>query len=50
MLVVNYSTIRNNLKNYCDIVTDSHETVIVTRKNEKNVVLMSLDKYNQLII
>ena len=48
MLAVNYSTIRNNLKNYCDIATDSHETVIVTRKNEKNVVLISLEKYNQL--
>lgn len=48
MLAVNYSTIRNNLKNYCDIATDSHETVIITRKDEKNVVLISLDKYNQL--
>lgn len=48
MLAVNYSTIRNNLKNYCDKASDFHETVIVTRKNEKNVVLMSLEKYNQL--
>ena len=48
MLAVNYSTIRNNLKAYCDMATDSHETVIVTRKGEKNVVLMSLDRYNQL--
>ena len=48
MLALNYSTIRNNLKDYCDKVTDFYETVIATRKNEKNVVLMSLDKYNQL--
>ena len=48
MLAVNYSTIRNNLKDYCDKVTDSHETVIVTRKSEKNVVIISLEKYNQL--
>lgn len=48
MLAVNYSTIRNNLKDYCDKATDYNETVIVTRKNEKNVVLMSLDSYNQL--
>lgn len=48
MLAVNYSTIRNNLKDYCDKATDFQETVIVTRKNEKNVILMSLDKYNQL--
>ena len=48
MLAVNYSTIRNNLKNYCDKATDFNETIIVTRKDEKNVVLMSLDRYNQL--
>lgn len=48
MLAVNYSTIRNNLKDYCDKATDLYETVIVTRKNEKNVVLLSLEKYNQL--
>lgn len=48
MLAVNYSTIRNNLKAYCDKATDSHETVIITRKDEKNLVLMSLDRYNQL--
>ncbi len=48
MLVVNYSTIRNNLKTYCDEATDHDETVIVTRKDEKNVVILSLEKYNQI--
>ena len=48
MLAVNYSTIRNNLKSYCDKVTDDHETVIVTRKDEKNVVLISLNEWNRL--
>lgn len=48
MLAVNYSTIRNNLKDYCDRVTDERETVIVTRKNEKNVVIISLDEWNAL--
>ncbi|MDR2729156.1 MAG: type II toxin-antitoxin system Phd/YefM family antitoxin [Chitinispirillales bacterium] len=49
MLAVNYSTIRNNLKEYCDKVTDNNETVIVTRKYEKNVVILSLDEYNTII-
>lgn len=48
MLAVNYSTIRNNLKDYCDKATDQDETVIVTRKDEKNVVLVSLEKYNHI--
>lgn len=49
MLAVNYSTIRNNLKDYCDKATDYNETVIITRKDEKNVVLMSLEQYNQIM-
>ena len=48
MLAVNYSTIRSKLKDYCDKATDENETVIVTRKDEKNVVIMSLDKYNDI--
>lgn len=49
MLAVNYSTIRKNLKNYCDEATDNNETVIVTRKEEKNVVIISLEKYNSIM-
>lgn len=49
MLAVNYSTIRNNLKEYCDRVTDEYETVIVTRKDEKNVVIISLEEYNSMM-
>ena len=48
MLAVNYSTIRSNLKDYCDKATDENETIIVTRKNEKNVVLISLEQYNEM--
>ena len=48
MLAVNYSTIRENLKTYCDKVTDDKETVIVTRKGEKNVVIISLNEWNEL--
>ena len=48
MLAVNYSNLRDNLKNYCDKVSDDFETVIVTRKNEKNVVIISLEEYNNL--
>jgi len=49
MLAVNYTTIRRKLKDYCDRATDEYETVIITRKDEKNVVLMSLEKYNDLM-
>ena len=49
MLAVNYSTIRSKLKDYCDKATDENETVIVTRKDEKNVVLISLEQYNHVM-
>lgn len=49
MLAVNYSTIRNHLKSYCDRATDDNETVIVTRKDEKNIVIMSLEQYNRMM-
>ncbi len=48
MIAVNFSTARSRLKAFCDRVTDSDETVIVTRKAEKNVVIISEERYNQL--
>lgn len=48
MLAVNYSTFRKKLKEYCDKATTENETVIITRKDEKNVVLMSLQEWNEL--
>lgn len=48
MLAVNYTKMRNNLKDYCDLATDNGETIIVTRKSDKNVVIMSLDHYNYI--
>ena len=48
MLAANYSTLRTSLKSYCDKASDYNETIIITRKDEKNVVLMSLEQYNQL--
>lgn len=49
MLAINYSTLREKMKEYCDKATDENETIIVTRKEEKNVVIMSLEKYNRLM-
>lgn len=49
MLATNYSTVRNNLKGYCDMATDNGETVLVTRKDNRNIVIMSLDSYNAML-
>ena len=49
MIATNYSNIRNNFKKYCDKATRDYETIIVTRKNDENVVLMSEEEYNNLM-
>ena len=49
MLAVNYSTIRKKFKDDCDKVTDEFETVIVTRKDEKNVVIIRLEEYTTIM-
>ncbi len=49
MLTVNYEDFCNNMEAYMDRVTDDYETMIVTRKNNKNVVIISEETYNNLM-
>ena len=49
MLAVNYTNFRENLKDYMDKATDDYETIIVTRNNNKNVVMISEESYNNLM-
>lgn len=37
------------MKMYMDKVTDDYETMIVTRKDNKNVVMISEESYNNLM-
>ena len=48
MIAVNYSTARRSFKDYCDKVVDNDETVIVTRKKDKNVVIISEERYSEM--
>lgn len=47
IIAANYTAVRNNLKSYCDMASQG-ETVLVTRKENKNVVVLSLDQYNEM--
>ena len=38
MLAVNYTNLRDNMKTYMDKVTDDYETIIVTRKYDRNLL------------
>ncbi len=49
MLAVNYSTLRENLKHYCDKATEDCDTIVVTRKNSGNIIMMAEAEYNNLI-
>jgi len=44
---VNYSHARNNLKSIIDDVCDNNEEVIITTKNDKSVIILSMDEYNR---
>ena len=37
------------MKSYMDQVTDNYETMIVTRKNNRNVVMISEETYNNMM-
>ena len=45
MEVINYSILRNNLKEVLDRVSEDKETYIVNR-GSSNAVIISLDEYN----
>ncbi len=47
MQAVNYSHARNNLKSIIDNVCDNNEEVIITTKNDKSVIMLSMDEYNR---
>jgi antitoxin YefM len=49
MDAVSYSDLRQNLKAYMDRVFHDHETLIITRKNDENVVLLSIEDYNSIM-
>ncbi len=48
MKAVNYSELRQNLKENLDAVTDNEEFLVVHRPNGKSIVMMSLAEYNAM--
>lgn len=48
MKVVNYTDLRVNLKKWFDLVVDDLEEVIIKRKDNRDLVLISLDEYHAL--
>ncbi len=46
MEVLNYTDFRKNLKSVLDKTVENHEVVIISRSQNKDVVILSLDDYN----
>jgi antitoxin YefM len=49
MKIVNYTELRLNLKHWLNSVIDDVEEVIIKRKDQKDLVLISLEEYNSLV-
>ena len=49
MEAITYTNLRQNLNVYMDKVIQNHDQLIITRKNNSNVILISVDEYNSLI-
>jgi antitoxin YefM len=48
MDAISYNTAAENLAETMDRVCDDHETIIVTRDEQRSIVMMSLADYNSL--
>jgi antitoxin YefM len=48
MDAITYSSARQNMATTMDSVCDDHSPIIITRKNKRSVVMLSLEEYNSL--
>jgi antitoxin YefM len=49
MEAITYTVLKQNLNVYLDKVIQNQNPLIIARKNNENVVLLSVDEYNSLI-
>ncbi len=49
MLIVSFTEARNRLKSVLDGVANDADCVVITRRDAKDVVVMSMDYYNSLM-
>ncbi len=48
MKVINYTDLRLNLKKWLDMVVNDAEELIIKRKDNKDLVVISLEEYNSM--
>lgn len=48
MKAMSYTAVRSNLAKTMENICDDHEAVIITRKKERSIVMLSLEDYEAL--
>lgn len=48
MQVMTYTSARKGMKSAMDMAIDDREPIVITRKNNEAVVMISLDEYNSI--
>ena len=48
MKTTSYSEFRKNLKQNLDMVNEDHDELIISRRGNKDVVILSLEDYNSI--
>lgn len=48
MKAISYTAARSNLAKTMESICNDHEPVIITRKNERSVIMLSLEDYEAL--
>ena len=49
MNAITLTDLRRDMDTYMDIVTKNYDSLIITRKNNENVMLISVNEYNSLV-
>ena len=49
MKAISYTAVRENLASTMDQVCDDREAVVITRKRDQSVVMISLEEYDALL-
>lgn len=49
MDAVNYTNFRDNLKTYCDNVSEGNAYIISRKSTQENVILLGIKEYNELL-
>lgn len=49
MRIVSFTEARNSLKSVLDAVVNDADTIVITRRDSEDAVVMSLDYYNSLM-